>query len=120
MIGGAFAISEDALSLGTYLATLKYSRNQEHQADLIAIDILEQAGVDPRGMESFFEKLVKEQQQLPGSLEILSTHPDTQDRIKAIRAEIERRNLSTKKFIDKKGAFLRVKERVILLTDKKH
>ncbi len=78
-IGGGFAANS---------VLLKYSRDAERQADLMGAQILYDAGYDPRGMTQFFEKM----QAQGGSRgpQWLSSHPDTQNRIKDINGEIGR------------------------------
>jgi Zn-dependent protease with chaperone function len=67
---------------------LKYSRDAERQADLLGAQILYDSGYDPRAMTQFFEKL----QALGGSRgpQWLSSHPNTENRIKDINGEIDR------------------------------
>jgi hypothetical protein len=65
---------------------LKYSRDDERQADLMGAQILYDAGYDPRYMASFFEKLDTKGQ----GLEFFSSHPNPENRIQSIDAEIGR------------------------------
>ena len=78
-IGGGFAANS---------ILLKYSRDAERQADLLGAQILYDTRYDPRAMMQFFEKL----QAQGGSRgpQWLSSHPDTQNRIRDIGAEIDR------------------------------
>jgi predicted Zn-dependent protease len=76
---------------GLQLLTLEFSRDHERDADATGFDYLVAAGVDPRGMISFFEKLREEQERLAAEgaglevgLGILSTHPATEERIDAM------------------------------------
>lgn len=57
-----------------------YDRDQETEADARGIDILVRAGIDPRGMATFFQRLAKTGVTPPA---ILSTHPDPGDRAQA-------------------------------------
>lgn len=54
-----------------------YDRSEESEADSRGLDLLVRAGIDPRGMASFFERLAKTSIAPPA---ILSTHPDPGDR----------------------------------------
>jgi Zn-dependent protease with chaperone function len=63
---------------------LKYSRDDERQADLMGAQILYDAGYDPRYMATFFEKLDTKGQ----GLEFFSSHPNPENRIQSINAEI--------------------------------
>lgn len=67
---------------------LKYSRDQEREADRLAVGYLHQAGYDPLAVASFFEELKAREAGEPGALAaLLSSHPVTSDRIAATRAE---------------------------------
>ena len=55
---------------------LKFSRDDEREADRIGLQIMQRAGWDPRGMPEFMEILRREQGRDPGSVEVfLSSHP---------------------------------------------
>lgn len=67
-----------------------YSRSAELQADEIAVYLMNRAGYDPRGLTSFFEKLVAlEQQAGGGGRSLFATHPPTPERIRAATQMIE-------------------------------
>jgi Zn-dependent protease with chaperone function len=65
---------------------LKYSRDDERQSDLIGAQILYDASYDPIYMAKFFEKLETGKR---GS-DFFSSHPNPDNRIKGIDAEISR------------------------------
>jgi Zn-dependent protease with chaperone function len=67
------------------LTSLKFSRDDEAEADSMAFDALLRAGIDPAGMPAFFETMSKEDSGAPVAL--LSTHPLSEDR----KRELERR-----------------------------
>ena len=68
---------------------MKYGRDAEREADIYAVQEMYDAGIDPEGMATFFEKLLKLQKGKPSKLEqIFSTHPPTAERIAAVRARI--------------------------------
>ncbi|MBN2243719.1 MAG: M48 family metalloprotease [Acidobacteria bacterium] len=84
-------------SMGAYLAQLgasfavnsvllKYSRDAERQADLIGTQILFDANYDPLYMASFFEKLNTGSR----GTDFFSSHPNPDNRIDHVRAEIAR------------------------------
>jgi predicted Zn-dependent protease len=54
-----------------------YDRAQESEADERGLALLGKAGIDPRGMSRFFERLAKTSVNPPA---LLSTHPDPGDR----------------------------------------
>ena len=72
------------------LASLGYSRKDESLADKLAVKYARYAGFDPYGMITFFRKLEKEAKKKGGNLriEIFSSHPDLQERIKNVEQEI--------------------------------
>jgi Zn-dependent protease with chaperone function len=77
--------------LGLNAVFLKFSRDAEHQADLVGIRTLKRAGWDPDDMASFFEVLRREQSRDPGKLEqFFSSHPAPADRMARLQAEAER------------------------------
>jgi predicted Zn-dependent protease len=80
-----------ALDVGGGLYFARYGREAENEADRVAIPLLLAARVNPTGLVTMFQKLVAEQRRSPRSVEQwFSTHPTTQDRVDATRAEISR------------------------------
>lgn len=65
-----------------------YSREQENAADEEGVRMLHAAGIDPRGLTRFFETLKGEGGDLPGVVSWLSTHPQHEARIAAIRDQL--------------------------------
>ncbi len=64
---------------GGGLLTLKFSRDDERDADLIGMELAARAGYDPRAGVSLWEKMAKAQRGAPPQW--LSTHPSSDDRI---------------------------------------
>ena len=58
----------------------------EREADDTGWQYLLKANIDPRGMIRFFDRLKKEEQKYPlsGSLQLLNTHPATDERMKRL------------------------------------
>jgi Zn-dependent protease with chaperone function len=73
-----------AQRVGMELVTLKFSRQQETEADLSGLILLRKAGIAPDGMIRFFDRL-SEQDQQQG--ELFSTHPMSASRAKRLQAE---------------------------------
>jgi len=72
---------------GGYL--LKFSRDDERDADSVGARILQRAGWDSRQMIAFMEKLARDQGRDPGSVAIfLSSHPAPAERAERLRAEL--------------------------------
>lgn len=66
-----------------------YSRQDELEADSIAVPTLYHAGYDPNGLISFFETLQERYGTGPGGPAVFfSTHPPTTERINQVRADI--------------------------------
>lgn len=89
--GGAAAaqIAAGFLANGFFL---KFSRDDEREADRVGLDIMRRAGWDGRGMVELFDILRRESARDPGSVEVFfSSHPSPQDRIAQLQAEIARR-----------------------------
>ncbi len=70
---------------------LHYDRDDERQADDLAVRYLDRAGYDPRQMVTALQVLERASQGPPsgGLPSWLSTHPDPTDRLARLRAEIE-------------------------------
>ncbi len=78
--------------LGVELMTLKFGRAQETEADLIGLQLLYRAKIDPSGMITFFQRLAENDE---GRVEWLSTHPMSSaraDRLKTQLAEMPKRD----------------------------
>ena len=68
---------------------MKYGRDAEREADGYGVQEMYDAGINPEGMATFFEKLLKLQKGKPSQLEqIFSTHPPTAGRIADVRGQI--------------------------------
>jgi predicted Zn-dependent protease len=87
------AVSGDVSGAMTYglegarvLAELRYSRQDEEEADREGYRMLVAAGIDPAGMMRFFETLQKKTGGAPAVPPYLSTHPTTEGRIERLRA----------------------------------
>ncbi|MCX8087110.1 MAG: M48 family metalloprotease [Rhodocyclaceae bacterium] len=68
---------------------LNYSRDFEREADRLGLDLLERAGFDPRGMASFFERMLQFGRLYENNAPAyLRTHPLTTERITDIENRI--------------------------------
>jgi len=68
------------------LGELRYSRQDEDEADRAGFRMLVDAGVDPAGMIAFFETLATKQPKTLTLPPYLSTHPTTEGRIERLRS----------------------------------
>ena len=76
-------------NLATNGVLTKYSRDAEREADMYAVQEMYDAGIDPEGMATFFEKLRNLQKSKPSRLQqMFATHPLTTERITAVRSQI--------------------------------
>jgi predicted Zn-dependent protease len=70
---------------------LKFSRDDEREADRVGLQVMTKAGWDGRGMIELFEALRREQTRDPTAVEVFfSTHPSPQDRIASLTAATSR------------------------------
>jgi predicted Zn-dependent protease len=67
-----------AAQLGSQLVGLKYSRDNEREADRYGMDYMVKAGYDPMGMVETMDMLEKESEIRP--VEFFSTHPSPENR----------------------------------------
>ncbi len=106
IVGMAFGLplalfSSMAVDSGTAMASLSYSRDQEQEADRLALDYMHSAGYDINGAIEFMEKIMSATDS--PSLPLLSTHPTYEDRfayldalVKEKRAALARKDLLNK------------------------
>ncbi len=80
-----------ALNLAIPLSYLKFSRDDEREADFLGIQYMYKAGYDPNSYVTFFERIQADEKRRPGSIpRIFSTHPPTPERIELAQKEIAR------------------------------
>jgi predicted Zn-dependent protease len=80
--------AQAAIQVGGTAVFAKFSRQDEIQADEGGFNNVMRAGINPRGMLTFFEKLLAEEQQSGGggaASSWFADHPGTQDRIADIQ-----------------------------------
>jgi predicted Zn-dependent protease len=79
----------EGLNVTMPLGFLKFSRDNEREADYLGLQYMYKAGYDPNAFVSFFEKLVAEERHTPGSIpKVFSTHPPTPERVQKAQQEI--------------------------------
>jgi len=87
LTGDASGVLAFGLEGARTLAVLRYSRRNEEEADREGVRLMIGAGIDPRGMLAFLERLRASERRAMAP-PYLSTHPDTAARIAALRAEV--------------------------------
>ena len=98
------------------LTFLKFSRNDEREADYLGLQYMYKAGYDPNSFVSFFEKVQAEERKEPGTIpKAFSTHPPTPDRIEAIQKEIATILPARDEYIVSTSEFDSVKARMKLI-----
>ncbi|MEX2284324.1 MAG: M48 family metallopeptidase [Gemmatimonadota bacterium] len=82
-------VERAAIDVGGGLYFAKHSREAENEADRVAIPLMVAARIHPNGLVTMFEELLRAQQSNSSQVgQWFSTHPTTQERINATRAEI--------------------------------
>ena len=76
-----------AARAGTQLLTLKFSRSDETEADLVGLELAARAGYDPQASVSLWKKMAAASKN-QGGLSFLSTHPSGPDRIQKLEANL--------------------------------
>ncbi len=88
--GGASA-AQTAAGLLANSMFLKFSRDDEREADRVGLQMLTRAGWDGRGMIELFEQLRREGTRNPVLVEtFFSSHPPPADRIAALQSQVRR------------------------------
>lgn len=75
-----------ALNIGTQLVSLRWSRGDESEADLVGLDIAARAGYNPESGVTLWQKMTASSKGAPPQW--LSTHPAGDTRIKEIQAAL--------------------------------
>jgi len=104
LIGDSNAV-RSVLDISSGLVFLKYSRDNEFEADSSAIEYITAAGYNPSGMKTFLDVLVSMGSGSSKLSTLLSTHPASEDRVKKAvgiidkkPVEIRSRTLTSKKY----------------------
>ena len=79
-------VGDTLLNYGSQLLTLKFSREDESEADLVGMELAARAGYDPRAGVSLWQKMAAASKGAPPQW--LSTHPSGSSRIKDIQANL--------------------------------
>lgn len=90
-------VAQAAINIGGTAVFAKFSRTDEIQADEGGFNNVVRAGINPRGMYTFFQKLLAEEQGSGGGSAAawFSDHPGTQDRIADIQRMLNQVPAST-------------------------
>ncbi len=83
---GLGALGDAAANLGTQLLTLKYSRDDETESDLVGLEIAARGGYRPEASVSLWQKMQAASSN--GGPSFLSTHPSGNNRIQDLQANL--------------------------------
>lgn len=83
---GLGSLGDAAANLGTQLLTLKYSRDDETESDLVGLEIAARGGYKPEASVSLWQKMQAASSN--GSPSFLSTHPSGANRILELEANL--------------------------------
>jgi beta-barrel assembly-enhancing protease len=107
LLGGAAGdLAQMGIQWGAGTLLMKYSRQDEAQADAVGAIIMYKNGYDPRAMAEFFQKLEKLVGN--GGPQFLSDHPNPGNRVEAVDKEIA--NWPPKQYLATSPAFLQAKQ----------
>lgn len=77
---------DTVLNMGSQLLTLKFSRDDETEADIVGMDLAARAGYDPAAGITLWQKMMAAAKGAPP--QFISTHPAGDTRIKDIQAKL--------------------------------
>jgi predicted Zn-dependent protease len=83
---GLGSLGDAAANLGTQLLTLKYSRDDETESDLVGLEIAARGGYRPEASVSLWQKMQSASGN--GGPSFLSTHPSGNNRIEELQANL--------------------------------
>ncbi|MEP7212272.1 MAG: M48 family metallopeptidase [Acidobacteriota bacterium] len=99
------------------LASLKFSRNAEEEADRLGVQYLFASGYDPTAMSTMFEKLAAKNRKKPSSLgKLFATHPQSIERRDSSLALVARFP-EKDEYVISTSEFQRVKNHLLKLTN---
>src|SRR5215469_8926648 len=110
-----YAIRQGA-GLAIPMGFLNFSRGFEREADYLGLQYLYKTGYDPTSFVDFFEKIQSMEKKKPGTVsKVFSTHPMTDDRIKAAQEEIQKILVAKPEYVVNTSEFTNVRNRLAML-----
>jgi predicted Zn-dependent protease len=83
---GLGGVGDAALGMGAQLLTLKFSREDESEADIVGMELAARAGYDPAAGVTLWQKMMAASKGAPP--QFMSTHPAGASRIKDIEGKL--------------------------------
>src|SRR5258705_4053485 len=92
---------------------LKFSRDNEREADFLGLQYMYKAGYDPNSYVTFFERIQADEKRRPGTIgKAFATHPPTPERIENTQKEIAKILPARQEYIVTSSEFDSVKGRL--------
>jgi Zn-dependent protease with chaperone function len=85
---GLGQLGDVAANIGTQLLTLRFSREDEIEADLVGLELAARAAFNPEASIRLWEKMAQAKGGASGGPSFLSTHPTGPDRIKRLQENV--------------------------------
>jgi beta-barrel assembly-enhancing protease len=120
-LGGwtGYAIRQ-GMGLAIPMGFLSFSRGFESEADMLGLQYMYKAGYDPTCFVDFFEKVQSQEKRKPGTMsKVFSTHPPTDDRIKAAQANIQNLLKAKPEYVVNTSEFNDVKLRTVAMHNRR-
>jgi predicted Zn-dependent protease len=112
-VGWAGYALYEGLNIAIPLSFLKFSRDDEREADFLGLEYMYKAGYDPNAYITFFERIQADEKRRPGTIpKVFSTHPPTPERIERTQKEIARILPAKQEYIVTTSEFDSVKARL--------
>ena len=109
-----------AAGLAIPMGFLEFSRGFESEADMLGLQYMYKAGYDPTAFVDFFEKIQSLEKRKPGTMsKVFSTHPPTDDRIKAAQKNIQEYLKAKPEYVVSTSEFNDVKARVMAMHNRR-
>jgi predicted Zn-dependent protease len=108
------------VSLLIPMGFLSFSRAFESEADMLGLEYMYKAGYDPGAFVDFFEKIQALEKKKPGTMaKVFSTHPLTDDRIRAAQKNIESLLKAKPEYVVTTSEFNDVKGRLMAMHNRR-
>jgi beta-barrel assembly-enhancing protease len=99
---------------------LKFSRGFESEADMLGLEYMYKTGYDPTAFVDFFEKIETLEKRKPGTMsKVFSTHPMTDDRIRAAQKNIQELLVAKPEYVVTTSEFNDVKARLLSMHNRR-